>query len=72
MLMVGVEQGQQVSAGDLLGRLEAMKMELSLSAPFDGTVVRVLTTSGAQTELGATLFVVEPTTDARPADDSTH
>ena len=68
MLMVGVEQGQRVSAGDLLGRLEAMKMELSLTAPFDGTVVRVLTTSGAQTELGATLFVVEPTTDARPTD----
>ena len=68
MLMVGVEPGQRVSAGDLLGRLEAMKMELSLTAPFDGTVARVLTTSGAQTELGATLFVVEPTTDARPTD----
>jgi acetyl-CoA/propionyl-CoA carboxylase, biotin carboxylase, biotin carboxyl carrier protein len=60
MLLVGVEAGQDVAAGDVLGVLEAMKMELSLTAPFDGTVAAVHTAAGAQTELGATLFVIEP------------
>jgi 3-methylcrotonyl-CoA carboxylase alpha subunit/acetyl-CoA/propionyl-CoA carboxylase biotin carboxyl carrier protein len=60
MLLVGVEAGDPVAAGDVLGVLEAMKMELSLSAPFDGTVASVHTSAGAQTELGATLFVIEP------------
>jgi 3-methylcrotonyl-CoA carboxylase alpha subunit/acetyl-CoA/propionyl-CoA carboxylase biotin carboxyl carrier protein len=60
MLLVGVDAGQDVAAGDVLGVLEAMKMELSLTAPFDGTVAAVHTVAGAQTELGATLFVIEP------------
>jgi len=60
MLLVGVEPGQAVAAGDVLGVLEAMKMELSLTAPFDGEVSAVHTAAGAQTELGATLFVIEP------------
>jgi acetyl-CoA/propionyl-CoA carboxylase biotin carboxyl carrier protein len=60
MLMVGVAAGAPVAAGDVLGVLEAMKMELSLTAPFDGTVASVHIAAGAQTELGATLFVIEP------------
>jgi 3-methylcrotonyl-CoA carboxylase alpha subunit/acetyl-CoA/propionyl-CoA carboxylase biotin carboxyl carrier protein len=60
MLMVGVEVGDRVAAGDVLGVLEAMKMEIALTAPFDGVVSQVRTTPGAQTNLGATLFVVEP------------
>jgi 3-methylcrotonyl-CoA carboxylase alpha subunit/acetyl-CoA/propionyl-CoA carboxylase biotin carboxyl carrier protein len=60
MLLVGVEPGQVVAVGDVLGVLEAMKMELSLTAPFDGEVSAVHTAAGAQTELGATLFVIEP------------
>ena len=52
MLLVGVEQGQQVVSGEVLGVLEAMKMELSLTAPFDGTVSVVQASAGAQTELG--------------------
>jgi acetyl/propionyl-CoA carboxylase alpha subunit len=64
MLAVSAEPGQQVAAGEVLGVLEAMKMELSLTAPFAGTVVEVLTTAGAQTELGAALFVVEASSEA--------
>jgi acetyl-CoA/propionyl-CoA carboxylase, biotin carboxylase, biotin carboxyl carrier protein len=60
MLMVSVTSGQAVVAGDVLGVLEAMKMELSLTAPFDGTVTEVHASAGAQTDLGATLFVIEP------------
>ena len=38
VLSVEVAAGQQVGAGDTLGVMEAMKMELSLTAPFDGVV----------------------------------
>jgi 3-methylcrotonyl-CoA carboxylase alpha subunit/acetyl-CoA/propionyl-CoA carboxylase biotin carboxyl carrier protein len=38
--------------------MEAMKMELSLKAPFPGTVTRVAAAPGKQVALGAELFVV--------------
>jgi acetyl-CoA/propionyl-CoA carboxylase biotin carboxyl carrier protein len=38
--------------------LEAMKMELALKAPYDGTVTSVEAIAGEQVDLGATLFVV--------------
>ena len=38
--------------------MEAMKMELSLKAPFAGTVTAVDAAAGEQVPLGATLFVV--------------
>jgi 3-methylcrotonyl-CoA carboxylase alpha subunit/acetyl-CoA/propionyl-CoA carboxylase biotin carboxyl carrier protein len=38
--------------------MEAMKMELSLKAPFAGTVTVVDAVVGEQVALGATLFVV--------------
>jgi 3-methylcrotonyl-CoA carboxylase alpha subunit/acetyl-CoA/propionyl-CoA carboxylase biotin carboxyl carrier protein len=40
--------------------MEAMKMELSLKAPYPGTVTSVEATAGAQVALGARLFVVAP------------
>ncbi len=42
----------------MLGTLEAMKMELALTAPFDGTVTEGAVVAGDQVALGATLFVV--------------
>ncbi len=59
VLSVGVVEGQQVAEGDLLGVMEAMKMELSLRAPLAGTVATVAARTGDQVALGATLFVVE-------------
>jgi len=59
LLTVRVAVGQRVSAGDLLGTLEAMKMELSLTAPFAGTVTEVGAAAGRQVAIGAMLFVVE-------------
>jgi biotin carboxyl carrier protein len=47
-----------VSEGDVLGVMEAMKMELALKAPFDGTVEQVGAATGAQVALGALLFEV--------------
>ena len=43
---VAVQAGQSVSAGDLLLRLEAMKMDHRLLSPRDGTVAEVLCAVG--------------------------
>jgi 3-methylcrotonyl-CoA carboxylase alpha subunit/acetyl-CoA/propionyl-CoA carboxylase biotin carboxyl carrier protein len=59
VLAVSATEGQRVTGGDVLGVMEAMKMELSLTAPFDGTVTTVGVAAGDQVALGATLFVVE-------------
>jgi len=53
------EAGQQVSEGDRLAILEAMKMEHSLLAPRDGVVADVLATEGAQVEDGTALILLE-------------
>jgi acetyl/propionyl-CoA carboxylase alpha subunit len=60
VLLVNVAEGQVVDAGELLGVLEAMKMELALKAPYAGTVTSVAAAVGAQVTLGAELFHVEP------------
>jgi len=66
VLSVVAVDGQRVEPGDVLGVMEAMKMELSLTAPFAGTVdVRV--SGGEQVALGATLFVVTELSDAQSA-----
>jgi len=53
------EAGQEVSEGDRLAILEAMKMEHSLLAPRDGVVADVLATEGAQVEDGTALILLE-------------
>jgi len=60
VLAVAVETGRSVEEGEVLGTMEAMKMELSLKAPLAGTVTVVGAAVGDQVALGATLFVVEP------------
>jgi 3-methylcrotonyl-CoA carboxylase alpha subunit/acetyl-CoA/propionyl-CoA carboxylase biotin carboxyl carrier protein len=60
VLEVRVAAGDRVADGDVLGMMEAMKMELSLKAPFAGTLASVDAAAGAQVALGATLFVVSP------------
>jgi 3-methylcrotonyl-CoA carboxylase alpha subunit/acetyl-CoA/propionyl-CoA carboxylase biotin carboxyl carrier protein len=58
VLQVLVTQGQQVAAGDVLGVIEAMKMEIALTAPYGGTVTAVDAGPGEQVPLGARLFEV--------------
>ena len=60
VLAVTVEQGAVVAEGDVLLTLEAMKMELSMKAPFAGTVTAVDVAAGDATKLGDRLVVVEP------------
>jgi acetyl-CoA/propionyl-CoA carboxylase biotin carboxyl carrier protein len=59
VLEVRVATGDRVESGQVLGMMEAMKMELSLKAPFAGTVTAVEAEAGQQVALGAALFVVD-------------
>ena len=65
VLAVSAEVGRTVEEGDVLGVMEAMKMELTLRAPVTGRVASVAVSTGDQVALGADLFLVEPATDER-------
>lgn len=58
VLEVKVAEGDEVAEGQVLGMMEAMKMELALKAPFAGTVTHVGAVAGEQVPLGASLFTV--------------
>lgn len=59
VVSVAVEQGQQVSHGQTVLVLEAMKMQHTITAPSDGVVAELSVTSGQQVESGAVLAVIE-------------
>jgi biotin carboxyl carrier protein len=60
VLAVNVAPGDRVEEGDVLGVLEAMKMELSLAAPLAGVVRAVRAAVGDRVALGHALFEVDP------------
>ena len=60
LLAVNVAPGEPVAAGQTLGVLEAMKMELALTAPFAGTVALVEAGVGDQVPIGHLVFRVDP------------
>jgi 3-methylcrotonyl-CoA carboxylase alpha subunit len=60
IIAVEVSEGQAVTKGQKLVTLEAMKMEHSLTAPFDGTVSELKVTQGDQVQLEALLVRIEP------------
>ncbi|MCI0693698.1 ATP-grasp domain-containing protein [candidate division KSB1 bacterium] len=55
-----VKAGEIVKAGDRLALLEAMKMEMSIVAPFAGTVKEILVRNNIQVDTDAPLLMVEP------------
>jgi 3-methylcrotonyl-CoA carboxylase alpha subunit len=59
VIAVEVEAGQQVSKGQKLLTLEAMKMEHTLTAPFDGTVAELDARPGQQVQVEALLARIE-------------
>jgi pyruvate carboxylase len=58
VVTVSVSEGDQVSAGQTIATIEAMKMEAPITAPNDGTVERVAVSSTAQVEGGDLLVVL--------------
>jgi 3-methylcrotonyl-CoA carboxylase alpha subunit len=59
IIAVEVTQGQTVTKGQKLLTLEAMKMEHSLTAPFDGVVAELNAETGAQVQVEALLVRIE-------------
>ncbi|MGW3123534.1 5-oxoprolinase/urea amidolyase family protein [Streptomyces sp. NPDC001107] len=57
---LNVEPGDEVSAGQPLLALEAMKMESRVHAPVDGVVAEILARPGDQVEAGTALVVLAP------------
>ncbi|MGZ3621670.1 MAG: carboxyl transferase domain-containing protein [Ktedonobacteraceae bacterium] len=60
VVSVTVIPGDHVNTGDQLALVEAMKMEMAITAPFPGTVVQVFATSNVQVDMGAPLLYLEP------------
>jgi 3-methylcrotonyl-CoA carboxylase alpha subunit len=59
IISVEVRQGDRVTKGQKLLTLEAMKMEHSMVAPFDGVVAELSASEGAQVTEGTVLAKVE-------------
>jgi len=59
VIAVDVAAGDKVTKGQKLLTLEAMKMEHSLTAPFDGVVAELNASAGAQVQVEALLAKIE-------------
>jgi len=64
IVTVSVEAGQSVTKGQKLLTLEAMKMEHTLTAPFDGIVTELDAIEGAQVSEGARLVKLDKAEEA--------
>jgi 3-methylcrotonyl-CoA carboxylase alpha subunit len=60
IIAVEVSAGQSVTKGQKLLTLEGMKMEHTLTAPFDGVVTELFATLGAQMQVEAMLASIVP------------
>jgi len=59
IIALEVAEGDTVSKGQKLLTLEAMKMEHSLTAPFDGIIAELNAREGGQVSEGALLVKIE-------------
>ena len=71
-LVVGVDvgPGDVVTAGNRVAVVEAMKMEIAITAPVSGTVTDVFVARNVQVDGGAPLLRIEPRGDAAADDDA--
>ncbi len=67
VVAIQVRPGDRVAAGQLLGFLEAMKVEIGFSAPVAGVVTEIRATKGQLVPAGSVLLVIQPD-DARSGD----
>ncbi len=63
VVAIHVRPGDRVEVGQALGVLEAMKMEISFTAPVAGVVQEVLAQRGQQVAAGEVLLAIDPGTD---------
>jgi 3-methylcrotonyl-CoA carboxylase alpha subunit len=60
VLALLVEKGAQVTRGQRVAIIEAMKMEHTIMAPIDGIVTEIVVAKDAQIAEGARLMAVTP------------
>ena len=60
IVTIEVKEGQQVSEGQVVLILEAMKMQNEIQAPVNGTVISVNCGEGDSIEANVPLVVIEP------------
>ena len=60
VVSIVVKPGDMVSIGDRLAVLEAMKMEMQVTAPFSGKVRQIMTIPNVQVDTGAPLVQIDP------------
>ena len=58
VLRIEVSQGEEVSEGDVLLVIEAMKMETEIKSPFSGTIQSIEVSQGDTVKNGQTLVVI--------------
>lgn len=63
---IRVNPGDIVKSGDVLGVLEAMKMESEITAPTDGTVTAISVKKGESVTEGQVLFDIQPLQSTTP------
>jgi acetyl-CoA carboxylase carboxyltransferase component/pyruvate/2-oxoglutarate dehydrogenase complex dihydrolipoamide acyltransferase (E2) component len=70
VVSIGVEAGDRVTAGQTIGLLEAMKVEIGFEAPVAGVVTEVRVRKGEQVAAGDVLLVIDPSgeEDSEPSD----
>jgi acetyl/propionyl-CoA carboxylase alpha subunit/acetyl-CoA carboxylase carboxyltransferase component len=71
VVSVEVKPGDRVQAGQNLGLLEAMKMEIGFAAPVAGVVTEVRVAKGQQVAAGDVLLVIDASSDGDATNAST-
>ncbi len=59
IVAINVKEGDSVKVRDILGTLEAMKMEQPIPCPVSGTVKSIIVAVGDKVKGGQSMFTVE-------------